>query len=93
MTLPATLCQFRASACLAQSALTPRCARTPRQEAEERRAALEKERSRPFARYANDAELDADRKRVSRWGDPLVRVVTRHRRRPAHHSARAQYVC
>ena len=37
---------------------------------------LASEAKAPFARYADDAALNADAKRRSRWGDPLAGVMT-----------------
>ena len=47
---------------------------TQQRNAEAVRAAVEAESSRPFARYADDKELDAEKRSVTRWGDPLVRM-------------------
>jgi pre-mRNA-splicing factor CWC26 len=43
--------------------------------AEAARAAVVAAASQPFARFADDAALDAERKRASRWGDPLAGLV------------------
>ena len=43
-----------------------------RVEAAERAAAMAAEASKPFARSADDPELDALHRRRSRWGDPMV---------------------
>eukprot|EP00727_Mastigamoeba_balamuthi_P008655 m51a1_g4411 2',3'-cyclic-nucleotide 2'-phosphodiesterase, putative (1732) ;mRNA; r:439240-446501 len=49
--------------------------RVQRRAAELSAARLEEERDRPFAQYINDPELDAERKEVDRWGDPMANVV------------------
>lgn len=46
-----------------------------RVEATERAAAMAAEAAKPFARSADDAELDAMHRRRSRWGDPMVRCL------------------
>lgn len=43
-----------------------------RADAQERSAAMAAEAAKPFARSADDAELDAMHRRRSRWGDPMV---------------------
>ena len=45
-----------------------------RVDAQERAAAMAAEAAKPFARGADDAELDAMHRRRSRWGDPMVRA-------------------
>ena len=41
--------------------------------AAERVAAMAAEAAKPFARSADDAELDTMHRRRTRWGDPMVR--------------------
>lgn len=44
-----------------------------RVEASERAAAMAAEAAKPFARTADDVELDTMHRRRTRWGDPMVR--------------------
>ena len=44
-----------------------------RVEATERAAAMAAEAAKPFARSADDVELDTMHRRRTRWGDPMVR--------------------
>jgi pre-mRNA-splicing factor CWC26 len=48
---------------------------------------LASEAKAPFARYADDAALNADAKRRSRWGDPLAGVMTSATGRQAEEEA------
>ncbi len=48
-----------------------------RAEAAARAAAMAAEAAKPFARSADDAELDALHRRRSRWGDPMVGAARR----------------
>ena len=43
-----------------------------RQEREEQRARMEEEKYKPLAQYADDADIDAEVRGRSRWGDPAA---------------------
>ncbi|KAH7344726.1 Pre-mRNA-splicing factor of RES complex-domain-containing protein [Rhizoctonia solani] len=47
-----------------------------REEEEKRRLELEKEKTRGMARYADDADLNADQKAQDRWNDPAAAFLT-----------------
>ncbi|KAG8682705.1 Pre-mRNA-splicing factor cwc26, partial [Ceratobasidium sp. 395] len=47
-----------------------------REEQEKRRLELEKEKTRGMARYADDADLNADQKAQERWNDPAAAFLT-----------------
>ncbi|CAE6416199.1 unnamed protein product [Rhizoctonia solani] len=47
-----------------------------REEEEKRRLELEKEKTRGMARYANDADLNAEQKAQERWNDPAAAFLT-----------------
>ncbi|CAE7231632.1 unnamed protein product [Rhizoctonia solani] len=47
-----------------------------REEEEKRRLELEKEKTRGMARYADDADLNADQKAQERWNDPAAAFLT-----------------
>ncbi|KAG9100706.1 Pre-mRNA-splicing factor cwc26 [Ceratobasidium sp. 370] len=47
-----------------------------REEEEKRRLELEKEKTRGLARYADDADLNADQKAQDRWNDPAAAFLT-----------------
>ncbi|KAG8913250.1 Pre-mRNA-splicing factor cwc26 [Tulasnella sp. 418] len=48
-----------------------------RAEAEERKREEEKERTRDLARYADDADLNAQQKATERWNDPAAAFLTK----------------
>ncbi|KAB5592212.1 hypothetical protein CTheo_4363 [Ceratobasidium theobromae] len=47
-----------------------------REEEEKRRLELEKEKTRGMARYADDADLNAEQKAQARWNDPAAAFLT-----------------
>ena len=48
-----------------------------RREQEERRQRLEEEKTKPFAQYADDKEIDAATRQRTRWGDPAAAFKSR----------------
>lgn len=53
-----------------------------KKKAEANFAELEAEKSRPFARYRDDAELDKSLKERLRWGDPMAHLVKQNNSEP-----------
>ncbi|KDQ08658.1 hypothetical protein BOTBODRAFT_37809 [Botryobasidium botryosum FD-172 SS1] len=60
-----------------------------REEKERQRLEAEKEKSRPMARFVDDAELNEDQKAQDRWNDPAAAFLSKKRskgpRKPEYH--------
>lgn len=57
-----------------------------RRDAEEAAAEAAREAAKPFARYADDEELDAHYRKQDRWGDPMAGLM----RKPTDEAAAAE---
>jgi hypothetical protein len=58
---------------------------------DEQRAYMRREAAKPFARYADDADLDEHMRHTERWGDPLVGRTGGDKARAAAAALRPKY--
>eukprot|EP01100_Stratorugosa_tubuloviscum_P000147 TRINITY_DN1031_c0_g1_i1.p1 TRINITY_DN1031_c0_g1~~TRINITY_DN1031_c0_g1_i1.p1 ORF type:complete len:124 (-),score=59.99 TRINITY_DN1031_c0_g1_i1:159-530(-) len=51
------------------------CGCKPKKQREEKKAEYEAEKLKPFARFADDTDLEQHLKKKQRWGDPMAKLV------------------